>query len=45
MRLEGEEEETTKIKKSKTIWGKFNFQMEDLMNELAEPLLRMGEEK
>ena len=30
---------------AKTIWSKFNNQMTDLMEELAEPLLRMGEEK
>jgi len=29
----------------KTIWAKFDIQMLNLMDELAEPLLRMGEEK
>ena len=32
-------------KKLKTIWGKFDLQMNDLMDELAEPKLQMGEEK
>lgn len=32
-------------KKLKTIWGKFDLQMLDLMDELAEPKLLMGEEK
>ena len=30
---------------AKTIWSKFSNQMTDLMEEPAEPLLRMGEEK
>jgi len=29
----------------KTIWAKFDGQMLNLMDELAEPLLRMGDEK
>jgi len=29
----------------KTIWAKFDLQMLNLMDELAEPLLRMGDEK
>jgi myosin heavy subunit len=32
-------------KKLKTIWQKFDKQMDDLMDELAEPKLQMGEEK
>ena len=32
-------------KKLKTIWQKFDIQMLALMNELAEPLLQIGEEK
>ena len=34
-----------KGKKLKTIWQKFDKQMDDLMSELAEPKLQMGEEK
>lgn len=30
---------TQKFNAKKTIWQKFSFQMQDLMNELAEPLL------
>jgi len=42
--MEGEEppEEVKGKKVAKTIWAKFNVQMEDLMNELAEPLLAIG---
>ena len=39
------EEEISKQKVYKTIWGKFALQMDDLMNELAEPLLKMQQEK
>lgn len=43
---EGETTEAPKgKKKSKTIWSKFGMQMDDLMNELGEPLIKMkGEE-
>ena len=40
-----DDEEVNKKKIYKTIWGKFNLQMDDLMNELAEPLLKMQMEK
>ena len=37
--------EADKGKKLKTIWQKFDKQMDDLMDELAETKLQMGEEK
>lgn len=40
-----EDAQAASTKKLKTIWGKFDLQMNDLMDELAEPKLQMGEEK
>ena len=40
-----DDEELKSQAPSKTIWSKFTNHMTDLMEELAEPLLRMGEEK
>ena len=37
--------EETKVDKASTIWKKFNRQMDDLMMELAEPLIVMGPEQ
>lgn len=37
-------DEEKKVDKAKTIWVKFGRQMDDLMNELGEPLIVMKEE-
>ena len=42
-RLNSDEE--VKADKASTIWKKFNIQMDDLMKELAEPLIVMDQEK
>lgn len=39
-----ESEEEKKASTDKTIWKKFGKQMDDLMDELGEPLIRMGPE-
>ena len=39
------EEEEKKAPVDKTIWKKFGRQMDDLMDELGEPLIRMGPEQ
>ena len=44
-KLGDEEEEEKKVPKDKTIWKKFGRQMDDLMDELGEPLIRMGPEQ
>lgn len=44
-KLNNDEEEVKKGPVDKTIWKKFGRQMDDLMDELGEPLIRMGPEQ